>query len=234
MWNKIIKTFLVGYLDKTDVGRMTEDEIIDILNDEFERYTPADELTISFSYLDSEQDYIVYTVAYDRNGNRGELISKEYRTKSDFNQPMAYVSDVMYDNKYWYFTTTIGAYSSKYYKGVFTGTNGTTWSQYSDGIVAWVMDYLIETYPSDYAPVVQSADWQRSRNSNENYIQIVTWGVGQDGKKSGIIINKRYSISSSTSSKLASVQPSADRPQKKVDVLNTKVDFTNLKVYRVM
>ena len=148
-----VSYFYVGYLDKSDAGRMTDDEIIEELDTEFVRYTPSDDYVLSFPNLESLHDYIIYTVAYDKNGKRGKLIGKEIRTKSGTNQPFASVGDVEYDASYWYWDIAIGAYSSKYYQWVMTGTNTTNYWEKNNAIIAWRFAYNIKNYPESYKAI---------------------------------------------------------------------------------
>lgn len=228
-----VSYFYVGYLDKDDAGRMTDDEIIEVLDEEFERYTPSDGYVISFPNLTSMHNYIVYTVAYDKNGKRGELIGKEVRTKSGVNQPVAYIENVKYDSSKWYFDTVIGAYSSKYYIWLLTGATSTAYSSKVDAIVAWQFAYNIDKYPSSFEPALQSSSWKLNRNSDERYIQIVTWGVGADGEFGGVITNGKYKITSSSAVPQKENVSSRNADSKKVIAVKIEDIFKDVKVQRV-
>lgn len=233
-YESAVSYFYVGYLDKDDAGRMTDDEIIKVLDDDFERYTPSDSYVISFPNLKSIHDYVIYTVAYDKNGKRGELVGKEIRTKSGTNQPVAYIDNVKYDSSYWYFDTEIGAYSTKYYIWVLTGVSSTDYSAKNDAIVAWRFAYNIEQYPSSYQPALQSSSWNLRRSSDERYIQIVTWGVGADGEFGGVITNGKYKISSSSAAPLKENISSRNAEEsKKVIAVDINEYFKDVKLQRV-
>lgn len=229
-----VSYFHVGYLDKSDIGRMTEDEIITVLATKFERYTPSDDYVISFNNLTSLHDYVIYTIAYNKDGKRGELLSKNIRTKSGTNQANAYVDNVAYDNSYWYWDTKIGPYASKYYQWVMTGTGTTDYWKKSDAIVAWRFAQNIEKYPDSFKAIVQDGSWYREREYSERYIQIVTWGVDSSGDFAGVITNERRYISSSSPS-VKSYTPSYENQRTKNNVVAVKINdlFDGVKIYRV-
>ena len=230
-----VSYFYVGYLDKSDAGRMTDDEIIKVLDTNFERYTPSDDYILSFPNLESLHDYIIYTVAYDKSGKRGELIEKNIRTKSSTNQPFASVENVKYDNSYWYWNTTIGAYSSKYYQWVLTGTNSTDYWSKNDAIVAWRFAYYMDKYPDSFKAIVQSGSWQREKQGSERYIQIVTWGVDSSDNLAGVINNQKWYIKSSASTSLKSVGNSSKNMKitSKVVAVKAKDLFDGVTIHRV-
>lgn len=229
-----VSYFYVGYLGKSDIGRMTDDEIIKVLDTEFERYTPSDSYVLSFPELKSLHDYVIYTVAYDKNGNRGELIGKEIRTKSGTNQPLAYVDNVECDTSYWYWDTIIGAYSSKYYQWVLTGNTTTDYWGKNDAIVAWRFAYYINKYPESFEEIIQSSSWKRERPSSERYIQIVTWGVDNSGNLAGVINNQKRYIKA-TSVVLESMDVSSRNVGSTSKVVAVKLNdlFDGVEIYRV-
>lgn len=230
-----VSYYYVGYLDKSDAGRMTDDEIIEVLDTEFERYTPSDDLVLSFNDLKTVHDYIIYTVAYNKDGKRGDLIGKSIRTKSDTNQPFAYINDVTYDESNWYWETTIGAYSSKYYQWVMTGNNTTDYWDKVDAIVAWRFAYNIGKYPDAFNSIVQSGSWYRTRKSNERYIQIVTWGVDSSGNFAGVINNDKRYIKNTSSPSLvpANSLSRSKNSSSKVVAVKIKDLFDGVKIHRL-
>lgn len=230
-----VSYFYVGYLDKSDAGRMTDDEIIEVLDAEFVRYTPSDDYVLSFPNLESLHDYIIYTVAYDKNGKRGKLIGKEIRTKSGTNQPFASVGDVEYDASYWYWDIAIGAYSSKYYQWVMTGTNTTNYWEKNNAIIAWRFAYNIKNYPESYKAILQSGSFKLERNSSIRYIQIVTWGVDGSGNFAGIINNQRRYIKTTSNAVLESASVSSRNVGTTSKVVAVKLNdlFEGVEIIRV-
>lgn len=230
-----VSYYYVGYLDKSEVGRMTDDEIIEVLDTKFERYTPSDNWVLSFNDLESQHDYVVYTVAYDKNGKRGELIAKNIRTKSGVHQPFVSIENVSYDSSYWYWDTVIGAYSSKYYQWVMTGDNTTDYWSKVNAIVAWRFAYYMKKYPDSYGAILQSDEWYRERKSSERYIQIVTWGADSSDNLAGVINNQKRYIKTTANGVLKSVGVSSESNVETSKVVAVKLNdlFDGVKTYRM-
>lgn len=183
--------FLRYYILKSELGRYTDDELIKRINDYGERLTPNDNILSSVSSLSANTEYVILTVAYDKNGKRGELVKTGVRTKNDKNQAMAFISDeVKYDSNYWYFDTTIGGYCSSYYLWIMNGSSASdTMIGSSDVVIAWYMSNLISEYPDDFSPIIQSASWTVRRTSADRYLQIITWGCDKNNNLAGCIDN---------------------------------------------
>ena len=230
-----VSYFYVGYLDKSDVGRMTDDEIIEVLDTEFERYIPSDDYVLSFPDLKNLHDYVIYTVAFDKNGKRGELVGKDVRTKSGTNQPFASVDGVGYDASYWYWDTEIGAYCSKYYQWVMTGIDATDYWEKNNAIVAWRFAYYINNYSDSFGEIVQSGSWKREKGSSERYIQIITWGADSSGNLAGIINNQRRYIKTTENAVLESAGVPSRNVGSTSKVVAVKLNelFEGVEIYRV-
>lgn len=224
-----VSYYHVGILDKSDAGRMTDDEIIEILSSNFDRYTPSDSWVISFYDLESVHDYTIYTIAYNKDGKRGELVSKEIRTKSGKNQPYAAIGNVRIENGLLKWETKMGAYCSKYYQWVLTGNNYTTHWQDSDGIVAWFFNYEMRKNPNSYKPIIQDGVFNKTYNY-EGYLQFITWGEDLYGDLSGIITNELYTVSSSSKLESTNVSSRSNGASPKILAVKLKdlIDNTNI------
>lgn len=174
--------YYYGSLEKTEAERMTTLEIIEYLIEDNERCTPGDNYISSVNYLYQETDYILYTVAFNKDGVQGDLYAEEFRTKSSYNQPYALIEDVQYTDSMWYWSTVIGPYATAYYMWASQSIN---YYYISDGLVAYLVKYNLDAYPEDFPKIVQNGEWNMSRSGD--LIHIVTWGVNVDGELGGYI-----------------------------------------------
>lgn len=193
--------YYYGSIEKTYADRMTTSEIIEYLVDGGDRCTPEDNYISSVNYLYSTTDYVLYTVAYDKDGVQGDLYKEPFTTKSYLNQPDAMIENVQYSETAWYWETTIGPYASSYYMWA---TESYNYYYITDALVAYLFKSYMKQYAEEFPKILQSGEWNMRRSGD--MIQITTWGVSADGELGGYIerfqgeletenINKRTSIS---------------------------------------
>lgn len=174
--------YYYGSIEKTEADRMTTMEIVEYIVDGGDRCTPGDNYISSVNYLYSTTDYVLYTVAYDKDGVQGDLYKTSFRTKSASNQPYASIDNVQYSSSYWYWDTYIGPYASAYYMWASESYN---YYYITDALIAYVLKYNIENYPDDFPKILQSGEWNMSRTGD--IVQIITWGISIDGELGGYI-----------------------------------------------
>ncbi len=195
----------VGVWTARALERLTDAEVIAQLSeDPDERVTPQDGYVISWEDLSPLTDYVLCTVGFDKNGQHGDLIRTNVRTKNSTNQAAAYISDVQYDNTYWHWTTTTNGFTTRYYQMFVLNTN---WYYSNNAAIAWFFKRDMEKYPADFPPIAKGDTWYRDRNGG-NIFHLVTWAVDVEGNFSGVIDRFRSQISSSDA-------PAAD-PDKKI------------------
>lgn len=179
---------------KAKSEQYTENEIIEIMLEETDRVSSVDSKgnTIYWSGLEPESQYVVYSVAFDKNGKQGELVKTEFTTKSAYYQAEAYVESITYNDSYFYWDTTIGGYCSKYYMLALMGSDFES-AGFNEGDVylAWLIKYYINEGSSPLTPIVQNGSWKAARASTDIAIQIITWGIGAEGNYAGTI-NRAY------------------------------------------
>ena len=99
-----------GYMEASRAGIMTNPEIISTLQREFQRHLPSDDEVADFSDLKPNTKYIIYTLAYDMEGKRGELLSTEVKTcREETNEPCGWISDLESTGNYWEWNVTKSA-----------------------------------------------------------------------------------------------------------------------------
>ena len=170
-FGKNVSYYYRGYMEKSTVASMTDAEIITVLEENFARYTQADDEVADFSGLDEGKAYMVYTVGYNKNGKRGKLTKTEITTKTlQNNEPMAWISDPTTDGANWYWTIEKSATCYSYYM---ISTDDFDLAISSDVFQAWMIDYYIRKgWTSEY---VNGGDWYAPKSSS--MIAIMTWGL---------------------------------------------------------
>lgn len=193
--------YYYGSIDKTAADRMTTMEIVETIIEGDDRCTPGDNYISSVNYLDPTTEYVLYTVAFDKDGVQGDLYKYNFTTKSYSNQPYALISDVEFSSTNWYWSTNIGPYASAYYMWA---TESYEYYYLANSLVAYLMKENLDNYPDSFPRILQSGDWVLERD--EDQIQIITWGVSGNGELGGYIerfqgeieaydVNKKTSIS---------------------------------------
>lgn len=175
----------------------TDEEILQQLTEDItERLVPNNDV-ISWSNLNADSDYMMFTVGFDKNGNRGELYRTKIHTRSSQNMPLVYIENVQYSDDYFRWTTTKGPYADKYYMINLTDPAD---MYLSDMYIAWYFKYLLDTYPGEYSLISNdtyvSNPWYIERNGR-NFLHVVTWGVDTKGELGGMINRYRGTIESS-------------------------------------
>ncbi len=103
------------------IERMTDVEIVEELLTGT-RYIPSDGSISSFN-LDPRTNYTICFVAFNKEDRQGELTFVDFSTPTDVNQAEAWISDISFDDQYWYWTETISAYCRYYYNYQETGSS---------------------------------------------------------------------------------------------------------------
>lgn len=172
------------YLPST-TERFTEEEIIAaVTSDISNRLTPNDDFVTSKTGMTPLTNYIIYTIGFDKNGNRGELVKTEIRTKKGTNQAVAEISDVKYDDSFWYWHTSPDGYTERYYQWFISDED---LYDASDPAIAWFFTQAMksDSKGSDFDPIVKAQSWQRKKSGN--IFHLMTWAKDVDGAFSGVI-----------------------------------------------
>lgn len=182
-YGKNVAYYYVKLYNPREIERKTDAEIIaEMSADASDRDTPNDDYVTSWKNLSPVTEYAVCTVAFDKNGNHGELVKTKIKTKSGTNQACAYISDVTYTASYFHWNSTVNGYVKKYYRVYFDSGLYNA----SDAALAWFAKKWIEENPSKYTAAVQSGSWSVLRNGDTS-IGIMTWAKNEEDEYSGVI-----------------------------------------------
>lgn len=189
-----------GYLEASRAGIMTNPEIISTLQREFQRHLPSDDEVADFSDLKPDTKYIIYTLAYDMEGKRGDLLSTEVKTcKENVNEPCGWISDLTCSGYYWEWNVTKSATCYSYWMMT---TENRDIALASDVLQAWWLEDAIRR--NKVTEYYNGGDWRQVRNGN--MIAVWTRGKTSNGTWGGKISWKGCEITSSATTRAQGTQ----------------------------
>jgi len=164
----------------------TDKEIIeDIIEEELRTDTEND--WVSYDYNKKPlTEYVICTVAFDKNGNHGDLVKTPVTTKSDRNQAEAYIYELRYnaDDREWQWYTSTNATTSRYYMMCVTDEY---YYGEKDQYLAFIFQKSMKNSPDAYPPYgyANRAPWVYQSESRT--FQVLTWAVDIEGNFSGVL-----------------------------------------------
>ncbi|MBQ6063393.1 MAG: BACON domain-containing protein [Prevotella sp.] len=223
-FGKNVSYYYRGYMLKSRVGSMSDEEIIDTLETRFKdnRSLPSDDEVGTFDGLEQGTTYMVYTLGYNKDGVRGNLKKTEITTKKlQNNEPLAWISDVTTDNTNWYWSIEKSATCNSYYM---ITTENYDFAVSADVFQAWMIDYYKRR--GQISEYVNGGSFYRSKSYV--LLAVMTWGIDRNGNFANRI-SWNYGIDSSSSSKRISQK----KESKYVNKNYRKIGEDQLKVYRM-
>lgn len=218
-----------GYMEASRVGSMTNPEIISTLQREFQRHLPSDDEVADFTDLKPNTKYIIYTLAYDMEGKRGDLLSTEVKTcKEDANEPCGWISNLECTGSYWEWTVTKSATCYSYWMMT---TENQDIALASDVMQAWWLEDAIRRNNS--TEYFNGGDWRQVRYGN--MIAVWTRGKTSNGTWAGKITWKGCEVSSSTtrSQSMVSCVPMLEKRCQAGDHSSHKLSSEQYQLFRV-
>ena len=187
-----------GYMEASRAGIMTNPEIISTLQREFQRHLPSDDEVADFSDLKPNTKYLIYTLAYDMEGKRGDLLSTEVKTcKEEANEPCGWISNLGCTGYYWEWNVTKSATCYSYWMMT---TERLDIALASDVLQAWWLEDAIRH--NEVTEYFNGGDWRQVRGGN--MIAVWTRGKTSNGTWAGKITWKGCEISSSATTRAQS------------------------------
>jgi len=219
-----------GYIKASSAGRMSDEEIIETLKNDFYPHVPSDEEVADFDGLSAGTRYIVYTLGFDKNGERGELLATEVSTmNTKNNEPVAEVYNLRRNGNYWNWSTRKSSAScNDYYMMTSEKYNV---ANASDVCQAWWMEYALQSGTiSEYA---NDADWKQ-KVDNGSLFFVWTRGVDTRGNMSGKI-DWEY-ITATTTRSASETTPICPKQKSNsgCDHSARKLSSNDYRLYRVM
>lgn len=170
-----------GYIEASRAGIMTNPEIISTLQHEFQRHLPSENEVADFSGLKPNTNYVIYTLAYDIEGNRGDLLSTEIKTcKEDLNEPCAWINDLRRTGYNWEWNVTMSATCYSYWMMT---TENQDVALASDVLQAWWLEDAVRRH--GITEYFNGGNWRQARAGN--IIAVWTRGRTSDATWAGRI-----------------------------------------------
>lgn len=206
-YGKNVVRFFAGYLNASEVGLMSDAEIINVLESNFERKSAEDGQVVVFSGLEAGKEYVVYTLGYDANGIRGDLKSVRVSTNAQLsNEPLAIISKPYVDGGRWNWSTTKNATCSYYYM---MATQNSDLGFASDVFQAYLIDKGIREKEFESANI-NDGRWYMSKI--DSYVFVWTRGFNSNNTASGEI-GWNYAAESASSNSKVRAKEKAEVPK---------------------
>lgn len=193
-----VNYFQMIAMETSQVNRMTDTELVAIL-DEQNRFNATanesyssngyyDPTSKNWQYMTPETDYTILTVGHDNKGNRGDLIKTQLKTKSDKNQPIAWIYGLNWDNdsENWSWKTEIDSLVKQYYQLKVSTTSDSELFKWSDMAAAFSINKYLSEEPGKYTPAFENGSWTWTP-SKKPYFIVYTWAQDQNGEWSGCL-----------------------------------------------
>lgn len=240
------KYYYCGLWKKTGIERMSDSEIITALEED-DRCTPNDDYVTSWSGLSENTSYVLCTLAYDNENNRGELIKQTITTKQSQGLEATASIDYVYrsdDNKMKWAVTPSGKCALYHMvSGVDVSSNAIS----CQGVVyAWLINNYINNnkyglfsgYTIDLN-IVREGAYQKSISAplyEETNVFVATWGKFSDvdgGNYSAEITYAQGYLPTISSSAKKTMSPCASIKTNGNGIKRTVVDLKNFKNIRI-
>lgn len=150
----------------------------------------APEEIVSWSDLQENTSYWLYTLGLDSDGLYHFTYHIQVSTASSENQAIASFKNVNYDGTKWYFEIDMNEYCKGFF--LWKMMNPDTF-YFSDEIIAWFFSYRMhDNELTKEHPMYRT--FEHGEITTDNHIQLITWGVGQDGVRMSGVISRYRSI----------------------------------------
>lgn len=177
-----VSFFRLVTLPKSSSAGLTDDKIV---SQNTKNWELADDEVYWIPDLTQNTDYYLYTVAFDEKGNQGPVQRFEFKTaRSVTNRPRITYGSVIAKDGYWKWTTTMNAYTKKYYMLATDDVNFINFLRLtSEAYIAYCLKEDVNR--GELTPLIQNGDWNMSKNSN--YFLSASWAIGENDAFAGEI-----------------------------------------------
>lgn len=194
-----VNFFSFGWL-KADAAGWTDDRIVEWLSsDDAEAFGNDVEGVYGLDDMRAGTTYYLVAIAYDSQGNRGELTKTQIVTpKASSSEPLVEIDDATVDASQWHWYTYPNARTHKYYMMALDGDVAYyARSMYSEAEMAALLkksidDGSIEPYANN------SRRWSMNRTEDAMYLYVVTWGVGVSDNFANALVRSFWTVNSSS------------------------------------
>lgn len=213
-----VNTFKIGYLDENEYKRMTEKEIIAYVEED-EMNKLADDYIFFPGGFDDNTKYYICTIAYDENGDAGELRYATITTPQyiDYdNDAFVSYSDMSYGTDGFQFTVTKEGYCDTYH--LIYGNIDASYEGYSRSLYAFQIKYFMNKGEKHWFAEYWGLEIVTNYPNNHTFscytntipyfpvIVIYGWGVFKDGSLSSDMVGGQWNTSEYDAPSLSRVE----------------------------
>lgn len=178
LYESDVVKYRCGWMEASRADYLSEAEIIDTLEKNVDLILKTSDYIPNNSGLSPGTAYIIYTLGYNKDGERGDLVKTSFTTNNlRNNEPSAWISTISYSETNWYWTVTKSATCFSYYM---MSTEDFEMAFASDALQAYWIDEAIRNDAT--AEYVNGGDWQMYRY--DSMMAVWTRGVDAKGNKS--------------------------------------------------
>ncbi len=223
--SEVVK-YRCGWMEESQVDYLSDAEIIDILESEVDLILKTSDYIPNNSGLSAGTTYVVYTLGYNKDGKRGDLVKTPFTTNNlRNNEPSAWIGLISNDETNWYWTVTKSATCFSYYM---MSTEDFDMAFASDALQAyWIDDAIRNDATAEY---VNGGDWYMERYAS--MVAVWTRGVDAKGNKSNDL-EWELGVVASDESEIVQKNKAANATQSMSFMYGKKADKENYKLYIV-
>ena len=144
----------------------------------------------SWTSLEENSTYWLYTIGLDAGNNYYSIHGVQVFTVSSQNQAIASFKNVYFDGTKWHWEINMNEYCKGFFQWVLI--NPETFN-YTDELLAWFFSYRLHD-----SELTKEHDlftlFEYSEIEYNGHIQLITWGIGQDGVRMSGVISRYRSI----------------------------------------
>lgn len=195
--------FNFGWLKSSAAG-WTDERIVEWLSGEDSKTLGADVDGIyGLDGMKAGTDYYLVAIAFDKQGNRGELTKTRVTTRTESNyEPITNIDDVRVNSSYWFWTTYPNARVQRFYMMSMDDEGASLIPYlYNEAELASVMKDAIDS--NRLTPMSNSVQsWKLERSSGSNALFLVTWSQDVDGKFASVLNYAVWSVNANAPERL--------------------------------
>lgn len=163
----------------------------ELVGDNAKKWLPSSPDEVAYwTGLNESSSYFLYTVGVDANNSYNYIHGLQIFTGSSKDQAIASFKNVNFDGKKWSWQIDMNEYCKGFFEWAMIEPET---FYYSDELLAWFFSYRLH----DDELTKEHVMWTSFENAEIEYnghIQLITWGIGQDGTKMAGVLSRYRSI----------------------------------------
>lgn len=163
----------------------------ELVGDNAKKWLPSSPDAVAYwTGLNESSSYFLYTVGVDANNSYTNIHGLQIYTGSSKNQAIASFKNVNYDGKKWSWQIDMNEYCKGFFEWAMIEQES---FYYSDELLAWFFSYRLHDDELTKEHVMWTS-FEYAEIEYNSHIQLITWGIGQDGTKMAGVLSRYRSI----------------------------------------